>query len=147
MITLKLAFRNLMGAGLRTWLNVFVLSFTYVLIIWHQGIFSGMYRQTSRDYIKDEIAGGQYWVDLYDPYDPLTLDDSHRAIPGKLRKLIQEGLATPILIRQGSIYPEGRMQTIMVKGIDPVQDILDIPSHRLRRDSATLPIMVGKIMR
>ena len=146
MIILKLAYRNLVGAGLRTWLNVGVLSFTYVLIIWHQGLFSGMYEQASRDYIKDEIAGGQYWVEHYDPYDPLTLEDSHRVVPGVMKALVQRKLATPILIRQGTIYPEGRMQSVLIKGIDPAQTLLDIPSEKLKNDDMTLPIMVGKIM-
>jgi putative ABC transport system permease protein len=146
MLTLKLAYRNLVGAGLRTWLNVGVLSFTYVLIIWHQGLFSGMHRQASRDFIKDEIAGGQYWMEKYDPYDPLSLDESHGVIPGQLDFLIKNKQATPILIRQGTIYPEGRVQTVLIKGIDPAQTLLDIPTAKLSRDTIELPVMVGKLM-
>jgi len=146
MLTLKLAYRNLVGAGLRTWLNVGVLSFTYVLIIWHQGLFSGMYRQASRDFIKDEIAGGQYWIETYDPYDPLCLDESHGIIPGQLDALIENRQATPILVRQGTIYPEGRVQSILIKGIDPAQTLLDIPTADLSRDAIQLPVMVGKSM-
>ena len=146
MVTFKLAYRNLVGAGLRTWLNVGVLSFTYVLIIWHQGLFSGMYRQASRDFIKDEIAGGQYWIEKYDPYDPLSLDESHGVIPDQLDSLIENRQATPILIRQGTIYPEGRVQSVLIKGIDPAQTILDIPTARLSRDAIELPVMVGKLM-
>jgi putative ABC transport system permease protein len=146
MLTLKLAYRNLVGAGLRTWLNVGVLSFTYVLIIWHQGLFSGMYRQASRDFIKDEIAGGQYWIEKYDPYDPLSLDESHGVIPGQLDSIIENRQATPILIRQGTIYPEGRVQSILIKGIDPAQTLLDIPTARLSRNAIELPVMVGKMM-
>jgi ABC-type lipoprotein release transport system permease subunit len=33
MLTLKLAFRNLVGTGKRTWLNITVLSIVYVMII------------------------------------------------------------------------------------------------------------------
>ena len=33
MLIIKLAFRNIVGAGLRTWLNVFVLSLAFVIII------------------------------------------------------------------------------------------------------------------
>jgi len=146
MVTFKLAYRNLVGAGLRTWLNVGVLSFTYVLIIWHQGLFSGMYRQASRDVINDEIAGGQYWIEKYDPYDPLSLDESHGVIPDQLDSLIENRQATPILIRQGTIYPEGRVQSVLIKGIDPAQTILDIPTARLSRDAIELPVMVGKLM-
>ena len=146
MVTFKLAYRNLVGAGLRTWLNVGVLSFTYVLIIWHQGLFSGMHRQASRDVINDEIAGGQYWVEKYDPYDPFSLDESHRVIPGQLDSLIENKQATPILIRQGTIYPEGRVQSVLIKGIDPAQTILDIPTAGLSRDTIELAVMVGKLM-
>ena len=146
MVTFKLAYHNLVGAGLRTWLNVGVLSFAYVLIIWHQGIFSGMHRQASRDVINDEIAGGQYWVEKYDPYDPLSLDESHGVIPGQLDSLIENKQATPILIRQGTIYPEGRVQSVLIKGIDPAQTILDIPTAGLSRDTIELPVMVGKLM-
>lgn len=145
MITLRLAYQNLIGAGLRTWLNVFVLSFTYVLIIWHQGLFSGIQRMASRDYIKDEIVGGQYWVNEYDPYDPLSLDSSHKKIPDKFKTLIRNNQAVPILIRQGTIYPEGRMQTIMIKGIPPEQKVMNIPSQKLEYDVA-FPVMIGKLM-
>lgn len=146
MVILKLAFRNLIGAGLRTWLNVVVLSFTYVLIIWHQGLFSGMYKQASRDVIKDEIGGGQYWVETYDPFDPFTLEESHAPIPEALSDLIKTQRAAPILIRQGTIYPQGRVQPTLVKGIDPTQAILDIPTAALNRDDIELPAMVGKMM-
>lgn len=145
MIALRLAYRNLVGAGLRTWLNVFVLSFTYVLIIWHQGLFSGVQRMASRDYIRDEIAGGQYWVSGYDPYDPLSLDSSHKKIPVQLEVMIEKGLAVPILIRQGTIYPEGRMQSVVIKGIPPKQEVMNIPSYKLDNDAA-LPVMTGRLM-
>lgn len=145
MIALRLAYRNLVGAGLRTWLNVFVLSFTYVLIIWHQGLFSGVQRMASREYIRDEIAGGQYWVSEYDPYDPLSLDSSHRKIPDELKPAINDEQAVPILIRQGTIYPEGRMQTIMIKGIPPEQKVMNIPSQKLNSNSA-FPVMIGRLM-
>jgi ABC-type lipoprotein release transport system permease subunit len=105
-----------------------------------------MYRQASRDFIKDEIAGGQYWIETYDPYDPLSLDESHGIIPGQLDALIENRQATPILVRQGTIYPEGRVQSILIKGIDPAQTLLDIPTADLSRDAIQLPVMVGKSM-
>ncbi len=146
MVITKLAFRNLVGAGLRTWLNVGVLSFTYVLIIWHQGLFSGMYQQASRDVIKDEIGGGQYWVETYDPFDPFSLEESHATIPDVLSGLKEDRRVAPILIRQGTIYPHGRLQPTLIKGIDPAQTILDIPTAALDRDDVDLPAMVGKLM-
>ena len=142
----KLAYRNLVGAGLRTWLSVGVLSFIYVLVIWHQGIFNGMIRQASKDYIQDEIGGGQYWVDGYDPFDPLTLDDGHAVIPPAVEDLIKEDKAAAVLIRQGTIYPQGRVQSVLIKGIPPKQKTLEINTKVLGRSDIGLPILIGPIM-
>ena len=146
MLALRLAYRNLMGKKLRAWLNVGVLSFTYVLIIWHQGIFSGMYQQAATNSIKDEIGGGQYWHKNYDPFDPLTLEESHGPVPPELVGLVDAGKAIPILIRQATIYPEGRVQSILLKGIDPLQQILEIPTASLDNGKEALSVMAGKIM-
>ena len=146
MLALKLAYRNLKGAGLRTWLNVVVLSLAYVLIIWHQGIFTGMLKHGSRAVIEDEIAGGQYWHKNYDPFDPLSYDESHGAIPAELAGLIEDKKATPILIRQAAIYPEGRIQTVLLKGIEPGQTILGIPSASLDKEEDVLPVLIGRRM-
>lgn len=143
---LKLAYRNLVGAGLRTWLSVGVLSFIYVLVIWHQGLFNGMMQQASTDYINDEIGGGQYWVDGYDPFDPLTLDDGHAAIPPAVEDLIKEDKASAVLIRQGTIYPQGRVQSVLIKGIFPEQKTLGINTQALGRSDSDLPILIGPIM-
>ncbi|HUW23623.1 MAG TPA: FtsX-like permease family protein [bacterium] len=146
MLALKLAYRNIKGAGLRTWLNVAVLSLAYVLIIWHQGIFTGMLKHGSQAVIEDEIAGGQYWHKNYDPFDPLSYDESHGPIPAELTGLIEDKKATPILIRQAAIYPEGRVQTVLLKGIEPGQTILGIPSAGLEKEEDALPVLIGRRM-
>ena len=146
MLILKLAYRNLTGARLRTWLNVAILSFAYVLIIGHQGLFTGMLKQGTQAMISDDIAGGQYWQKNYDPFDPISLDESHGVIPPQLGALIQRGDAVPILIRQASIYPEGRAQSVLLKGIEPGQTVLGIPSAELNIEESVLPILVGKRM-
>ncbi len=146
MLSLKLAYRNLIGAGLRTWLNVGVLSFVYVLIIWHQGLFLGMLEQVSRDAIRDEYAGGQYWNEKYDPYDFISLDESHAVIPSRLREMAENNEAAPVLITTAAIFPHGRMETILLKGIDPGQTVLGIPSSSLKEKRDALPVLVGKRM-
>ncbi len=146
MLELKLAYRNLIGAGLRTWLKVTVLSFSYVLITWHYGLLTGMFKQAARAMIDDEIAGGQYWHENYDPYDPLKLDDSHGVIPENIRYLIKAGKATPVLIRQAAIFPGGRIQSVLLKGIDPAQKILNIPTAKLDTEEDILPVLIGKRM-
>ena len=82
-LAIKLAYRNLVGAGLRTWLNVFVLSLSFVVIIWHKGMLDGWDAQARTDMIAWEYAGGQYWQENYDPLDPFTLTESHAKVPEK----------------------------------------------------------------
>ena len=109
MIALKLAYKNLVGAGLRTLLIVFVLSLAYVLIIYMNGLYQGWDRQARIETIAWEVAEGQYWQEEYDPYDAMTLTDAHAPVPAELEASASEGKAVPILITQATIYPEGRM--------------------------------------
>ena len=124
MIAFRLAYRNLVGAGLRTWLNVVVLSLTFVVIILVQGIIEGWNRQARRDSIDWQIGGGQIWHESYDPYDLLTLVDSRAQPPQELTNQLGESPFTPILVAQASIYPGGRMRPAVLRGIEPDQEIL-----------------------
>lgn len=146
MIIPKLALRNILGAGIRTWLNVIVLSFAFVTIIWTQGLYQGMSRQSVRATVDAEYGGGQYWQDNYDPLDPLSLEDGHGPIPDPLEALIQNDQATAILVIQGTIYPSGRIQPILIKGIDPKQKILSIPSAALDTENFDFPALIGTRM-
>lgn len=143
---LRLAMRNLLGAGLRTWLNVFVLSLSFVLIIWYQGVLEGWNQQACRDTIAWEIGGGQYWHPAYDPYDPFTLQEAHGPVPPPLGERVMRGELTPILVTQATIYPGGRMQNALIKGIDPRQRILRIPSSSLEVRGPEIPAIVGTRM-
>ena len=146
MLIPKLALRNILGAGIRTWLNVIVLSFAFITIIWTQGLYQGMSRQSVRATVDAEYGGGQYWQENYDPLDPLSLEEGHGTIPETLNALIQNGKATAILIIQGTIYPKGRIQSILIKGIDPQQIILSMPSEALDKDESELPAFIGTRM-
>jgi len=144
MIAFKLAYKNLMGAGLRTLLIVFVLSLAYVLIIYMNGLYQGWDRQARIETIAWEVAEGQYWQDLYDPYDPMTLVDAHALLPTELEAKAAEGKAAPVLITQATIYPEGRMMGVMLRGIDSRQNILSLPTDQLDPDSEEITAIVGK---
>jgi ABC-type lipoprotein release transport system permease subunit len=146
MTILKLAFRNIYGAGLRTWLNAIALSFAFVAIIYLQGIYNGMNDQIEKATVDAQYAGGHYWQKDYDPYDPLTLEDAHGTIPDELTKLIADKKAVPILIRQATIYPNGRFQNALLKGIQPDQEILTIPSSVLKTDEVAIPALIGSRM-
>lgn len=143
MVSIRLALRNIVGAGIRTWLNVIVLSFSFVMIIWHKGLLDGWDRQAIHDMIRWEIAGGQFRVDSYDPYDPFTLPDSHAPVPGQLEEPVRNGEVTPLLYAQGTIYPKGRLHSILIKGIVPGQDIIAVPSSLLRAGPGEIPAIIG----
>jgi putative ABC transport system permease protein len=146
---LRLALRNLMGAGLRTALNVLVLALAFLAIVASLGLLEGMNQQTSRAMLDVEYGGGQYWHPVYDPYDPLTLEEAHGPLPPSLQALVDGGEAEPILIIQGTMYPEGRLRPLLLKGIDPEQTALALPAHVLAEgagDPEEIPILLGSRM-
>ncbi len=153
MIALKLAFRNLLGAGLRTWLNVTILSFAYVLIIFWNGMLNGWDRQGSRDTIAWEAGHGQLWHTAYDKYDPFTFQDAHAVISDdaqtkvadEIQTMVSEGKLTPVLITVATLYPQGRQMGVIIKGIDPQQKILKIPSRLLEGESGSRAIIGSRM--
>jgi putative ABC transport system permease protein len=145
MITFRLAFRNLLGAGLRTWLNVTVLSFSFVVMLSLKGIIDGWHTQAKKDMINWQIGGGQFWQENFDPDDPFTFIDSHAKIPDAWLPLISSGEMTPILVTQGTLYPSGRMQSVIVRGIDTAQKLLLIPSDSMKYGEG-LKAVIGSAM-
>jgi ABC-type lipoprotein release transport system permease subunit len=146
-LALKLAYRNLIGAGLRTWLNVIVLSFSFVVIIWIKGVLAGWDLQARNDMTDWEIAGGQYWHEAYDKYDPFTFSDSHATIPAEFREEIEAGDMEPSLIVQGSAYPQGRLQPVTIRGVNPQQTLFKLPTEKLDTVmSDAIPAIIGTLM-
>jgi len=54
--------------------------------------------------------------------------------------------AAAILIVEGTLYCKGRMRTVLMKGIDPEQKILSLPSGFLHETSGDIPAMLGSRM-
>jgi ABC-type lipoprotein release transport system permease subunit len=148
MILLKLALRNLLGAGLRTALNVSVLSLTFVAIVATLGLLAGLDHQASRAMIDAEYGGGQSWHPGFDPQDTLTLSGAHAPVPEALGALVAAGRATAILAVQATLYPEGRVRPVVVKGIDPAQAVLGLPTRGLGAAEAdeAIPALIGTRM-
>jgi putative ABC transport system permease protein len=145
-VMLKMAFRSLIGNGLKTGLNVFVLSFTFVLIIFMQGLLEGWNRQAVNDTIKWEIAGGEYWSLKYDPYDPFSIDSSAAVLPATLKNEYEAHQIEPVLYALGTIYPGGRMQSVLLKGIRPDQHLIALPTNLLQSGRNDIPIIIGRHM-
>ena len=146
MLILKLAVKNILSAGLRTWLNVIVLSMAFLAIITTQGLLEGMNRQTEQAMIAAQDGGGQFWHERYDPYDLLSMQDAHGKIDPRLAELIRKGDATPVLIIPGTLYPGGRVLPVLVKGIDPDQKLLSIPTEFLKITDTEIPVLIGNRM-
>ena len=56
----NIAIKNLVGAGIRTWLNVFVTSVSIFMIIFSSGMYTGMKQHAMNVSIDTEIAGGAF---------------------------------------------------------------------------------------
>ncbi len=146
-LAVKLALKNLLGAGMRTWLNVTVLSMTFVTIIAMQGLYQGMNDQITHTLIEMELAGGQIWHHGYDPFDPFTLDDAWARIPSGFGTPLQNGDMIPLLFRSATLFPSGRAVPVVMKGIPQNQKILGIPTEALQSGRSNfIPALIGSRM-
>lgn len=146
MLAIKLAFKNLMGAGLRTWLNVSVLSFAFVIIVFYNGMIDGWNRQSRIDTREWEIGDGQYWHPEYDRFDPYTIRDAHETMTDEVISEVKRKNLAPILLAQATAFPQGRMEGVLLKGVEPDQNILKLPTDKLKpSDEVDYAIIGGRM--
>ena len=144
---LKIALKNLLGARLRTFLNVLVTAFSFFLILFMSAMYDGMLQHAKQVTMDTEIAGGAYWHPEYDPLDPMTFEDAHSVPPSAIQTLIDENKAFPVLVSQASIYPGGRIMPTIMKGIPPAQRIVNMPTDALLgHEDIAIPVLIGKGM-
>ena len=143
----NIAIKNLFGAKLRTSLNVFVTSISFFLVIFVSGMYDGMREHAKNITIETEVAGGTYWHPVYDSMDPRTFEDSHSIIPIHIKKLIDQKSAFGVLVSQASIYPNGRIMPVVMKGITPNQNIVNMPTSVLdKHNDISIPVLIGSGM-
>jgi len=143
----KIAIKNLLGAKLRTWVNVFVTALSFFMIILFSAMYDGMREHAKQVTIDTEIAGGAYWHPEYDPLDPMTFEDAHAVPPSAVKALVNQGKASPVLVSQASIYPNGRIMPVIMKGITPEQNIVNMPTQMLAgHEEVTIPVLIGRSM-
>jgi len=144
---LKIALKNLLGARLRTFLNVLVTAFSFFLILFMSAMYDGMLQHAKQVTMDTEIAGGAYWHPEYDPLDPMTFEDAHSVPPVAVQALVDEKKAFPVLVSQASIYPGGRIMPTIMKGIPPAQNIVNMPTDALfGHEDIAIPVLIGKGM-
>ena len=143
----KIAIKNLLGARLRTILNVFVTSFSFFIILLMSGMYDGMLQHAKNVTIDTEIAGGAYWNPNYDPLDPMSFEDAHSIIPNEIKSLVDQQKAFPVLVSQDSIYHGDRIIPAILKGIPPNQNIVNMPTQSLNViHDGTIPVLIGQGM-
>jgi len=143
----KIAIKNLLGARLRTFLNVLVTAFSFFLILFMSAMYNGMLEHAKQVTMDTEIAGGAYWHPEYDPLDPMTFGDAHSALPGDIQSLVDQKKAFPVLVSQASIYPGGRIMPVIMKGITPEQNIVNMPTQMLAgHEEVAIPVLIGRGM-
>ena len=143
----KIALKNLLGARLRTFLNVLVTAFSFFLILFMSAMYDGMLQHAKQVTMDTEIAGGAYWHPEYDPLDPMKFEDAHSALPTEIQSLVDQKKAFPVLVSQASIYPGGRIMPAIMKGILPGQNIVNMPTDVLSgHDDIAIPVLIGKGM-
>jgi ABC-type lipoprotein release transport system permease subunit len=135
-----------MGAGLRTWLNVSVLSFAFVIIVFYNGMIDGWNRQSRTDTREWEYGDGQFWHPEYDRYDAYTIRDAHEPISPEIQAQIDNKNLVPVLIAQATAFPQGRMEGVVLKGIDPHQTILKLPTSTMPPSDDFDYAIIGKRM-
>jgi len=144
---LKLALRNIIGNGWRSLINIFILSLVLTAMIWMQTMYHSWIKLAITQTIEWQMAEGQFHHKDYDRFDPFSWDESNAPIPAVMQPAISEGKAFPILLSQAVIYPQGRMQPVVVRGIPPEQQLLKIPAEILaENDDFALPALIGKSM-
>ena len=110
-------------------------------------MYDGMREYAKNITIETEVAGGTYWHPDYDSMDTRTFEDSHSVIPSQVRKLIDQKNAFGVLVSQASIYPNGRIMPVIMKGITPNQNIVNMPTNILaEHNDINIPVLIGSGM-
>lgn len=144
---LRLAFKNIIGNGWRSMVNVLILTIVLIGMIWMQAMYYSWIKITETQQKDWEYGKGMLRVSSYDPFDAFSWDNSYAPIPVGIKSSIEAKEAVPILLSPATIYPNGRMMPAMIKGIPISQTLLQFPSAELVSDNPfAIPAIIGTAM-
>ena len=145
MLLLRLAMRNLLRTGVRLWLNALVIAISIVIILFSRGIYAGLGHEMLHSLEKTEVAGGHLWAKGFDPLDNTTFDLSLASVPESVQKAIKEGKACSQLYANGTLYYHGKVLPVTLRGIEPGQEVLSLPTKKLAQAKANgaIPVLLG----
>jgi ABC-type lipoprotein release transport system permease subunit len=144
---LRLAFKNIVGNGWRSMINVLILTIVLIGMVWMQAMYYSWIKVTETQQKDWEYGKGMLRVSSYDPFDAFSWDKSYAPIPESFMQPIATSGAVPILLSPATIYPQGRMMPAIVKGIPTKQTLLKFPSDLLVTDNpVAIPAIIGTAM-
>jgi len=143
----KLAFKNIVGNGWRSLINVFILAIVLIGIIWAEGMWFSWLNLAKTQEKQWEYAAGIMRAKNYDPFDAFSWEKGYAAIPSAVKPYVESGRIVPVLFSPAVIYPQGRMLNAVVKGIPRHQKLVRIPSEAFTHASeGAVPAVIGKAM-
>jgi ABC-type lipoprotein release transport system permease subunit len=89
---------------------------------------------------------GQFWHPEYDRYDAFTIQDAHAPMSQEILTEVKKKTLVPVLITQATAFPQGRMQAVILKGVDPEQTVLKLPTSKLTPSDDYDYAIIGKRM-
>lgn len=132
---LKLAYRNIVGNGWRSLINIIILSILCMGMLWMESMYHSwisIARTQQHDY---EYVAGLARVKGYDPFDAFSWDTAYAQYPERIQNLIAQGRAVPVLFSPAAIYHDGRMLAVVAKGIPASQTLLKLPTALLQSNA------------
>jgi ABC-type lipoprotein release transport system permease subunit len=143
----RLAFRNIIGNGWRSLINVVIIALILLGMIFMEAYYNSWLIQAKTLQLDWEYASGMLRVKSYDPYDAFSWEKSHAPIPDNCKELIAKGEAVPVLFSPAVAYAGGSMIPVMAKGIPYDQSLLKFPSSKLGfAGSFNTPAIIGQNM-
>ncbi len=144
---IRLAFKNILGNGWRSLINIFILAIVLIGLIWAEGMWFSWLTLAKKQQMNWEYASGILRARNYDPFDAFSWEKGYASLPAKAEAYIEQGRIVPLLFSPGIIYPHGRMLNAVVKGIPSQQNLIRIPSSLLSiNNSSIVPAVIGKAM-
>jgi putative ABC transport system permease protein len=114
--------------------------------VFYNGIIDGWNRQSRVDTRDWEIGEGQYWHPKYDRFDPYTIQDAHAPMSDEVTAEVNRKNLVPVLIAQANAFPQGRLEAVTLRGIDPDQTILKLPTASMTPSDDFDYAIIGKRM-
>jgi len=128
---LKLAYKNIVGNGWRSLINIFILSILCIGMLWMESMYHSWISLARTQQHQYEYASGLARVASYDPFDAFSWDTAYADYPARVDALVRQQKAVPVLFSPAAVYHDGRMLSVLAKGIPAAQTLLGLPTELL----------------